>query len=47
MSLILEKSILKEKVITIPIKYEPKLVVRPEYYQRYEIQKLIGLMMSK
>ena len=36
----------KENEIIIPVKYEPKLLVRDSYYKRYELQKLILLLVS-
>lgn len=35
---------LQENEIIIPIKYEPKLFVRNDYYKRYELQKLVVLL---
>ncbi len=35
---------LEKNEIIIPIKYEPKLFVRNDYYKRYQLQKLIVLL---
>ena len=35
---------LQKNEIIIPIKYEPKLFVRNDYYKRYELQNLIVLL---
>lgn len=35
---------LQKNEIIIPIKYEPKLFVRNDYYKRYELQKLTVLL---
>ena len=40
---ILSEQLQKNEII-IPIKYEPKLIVRNDYYKRYELQKLIILL---
>jgi len=39
-----EQEQLQENEFIIPIKYEPKLIVRNDYYKRYELQKLIILL---
>jgi len=41
------KEQLQENEIIIPIKYEPKLFVRNDYYKRYQLQKLVVLLGSK